>query len=494
MKKLFNSIATIIFIAIALFLLAMAVILLPKTLRRPITLSSSPLSTRIGYPISTEIGYPPPKIISTDRIATITFTIQPTANPLTPVPPESWPTDQPWPPLTSTPQPIMTPEVKSFPTLQIIYLDEKVLDKDLDSFWYPYRKGKNADVELKELKIDEKAKQKEKPKTKIDLGFGSVADYPRLLSFQMTSDDAYIAYQSAEREGAVWTIYEMSSGKELSIRTKFGFTLIEFYRWSPDGKYFLAHLDTNNLSNASLINMSDGKGVMVEASEHDGILPEIDDMAFSPDGNLIAGALSYHPYRGKSNLWMNEISIWKTSDPSSREILCSAENGKDTELHTLKWSPDSQKLLWVGGLEVAEVEGWVQYLWLADRSTGECKPFAKMGIAPEQGLSVSGGYSADWSPDSSQIAFRAKEEKEGDSYYHIILLDMNSRMEKDLVGPTQDILSNVQFSPNGDLVIYSVSRIDYGEIWAVSLAGDEIIPIAGPTTINAPFWWDKKPK
>lgn len=490
MKKLFNSLTSISVIAIALFLLALAVILLPKILRRPISLSPNPLST--------EIGYPPPEITQeitpTYEIPTVTFTIQPTVNPLTPVPPEGWPTDEPWPPLTSTPEPITTPVVELFPTPQLTYLDEKVPDEELDSIWYPYRKGKNADIELEELKIDEMAKRKEKPKTKLDLGFGSMADYPRLLSLQKTSDDAYIAYQSAEREGAVWTIYEMSSGKNISIRQKYGFTLIEFYRWSPDGKYFLAHLDTDNLSSASLIKVTDGKGVILEAYEHDGILPEIDDMAFSPDGNLIAGALSYHPYSGKNNPWMNEISIWKTGDPSSREILCRVENGKDTELHTLKWSPDGQKLLWVGGMETTEVEGWVQYLWLADRSTGKCEPIAKMGIVPEQGFSVSGGFSADWSPDSSQIAYRVKEEKEGNSYYRIVLLDINSRMDKDLVSPTQDVLSNVQFSPNGDLVIYSVSRIDYGEIWTVALGGDVITPIAGPTTINAPFWWDKKQK
>ncbi|MBI4926990.1 MAG: hypothetical protein HY835_04440 [Anaerolineae bacterium] len=482
MKKRFNSLSSFGVIAIVLFLLLLSAILL-IILRRPISLSPDPTST--------EIGYPPPEISSTYEIPTVTFTIQPTANVLTPVPPEGWPTDELWPPLTSTPEPMTTPVAELFPTPQLVYLDEKVPGKELDSIWYPHRKGKNADIELEEVKIDEKGKRKEKPTTKLDLGFGSMADYPRLLSLQITSDDAYIAYQSAEREGAVWTIYEMSSGQNIAIRQKYGFTLIEFYRWSPDAKYFLAHIDTDNLSSASLIKVTDGKGVMLEASEHDGIFPEMDDMAFSPDGNLIAGALSYHPYSGKNNPWMNEISIWRTGDPSSREILCRVENGKDTELHTLKWSPDGQKLLWVGGMETTEGEGWVQYLWLANRSTGRCEPIAKMGNVPEQGFSVSGGFSADWSPDSSQIAFRVKEEKEGNSYYRIVLLDINSGMEKDLVIPTQDVLSNVQFSPNGDLVVYSISRIDYGEIWTVGLEGDGITPIAGPTTINAPFWWEK---
>lgn len=490
MRKLSNSLASISIIAIIMFFLVIAVILSPKILRQPIALSQNTLSTYIGYP--------PPEITQeitqTYGIPTVTFTIQPTVNPLTPVPPEGWPTDEPWPPLTPTPEPLITPEIELFPTPQFTYIDEKVPDEELDSIWYPYRKGKNADIELEELKIDEKAKRKEKPTTKLDLGFGSKADYPRLLSLQMTSDDTFIAYQSAEREGATWTIYEMSSGKNISIRQKYGFTLIEFFRWSPDGQYFLAHLDMDNLSSASLIKVTDGKRVMLEASEYDGILPEIDDMAFSPDGNLIASALSYHPYSGKNSPWMNEISIWKTGNQSSREILCRVENGKDIELHTLKWSPDGQKLLWVGGMETTEIDDWVQYLWLADRSTGKCEPIAKMGIVPEQGFSVTGGFSADWSPTSSQIAFRVKEEKEGNSYYRIVLLDINSRMYKDLISPTQDVLSNIQFSPNGDLVIYSVSRIDYGEIWTVGLGGDVITPIAGPTTINAPFWWEKKQK
>jgi WD40 repeat protein len=473
-------------IAVVVILLAIAVILVPKILQRPIIASSKRFTT--------ESGYPPPEITPTDGIPTVTFSVQPTVNPLTPGPPDGWPIDQPWPPYTATPKPVIPPAIDLFSTPAFTYLDEKVPDEELDRLWYPYRSGKNADIVLEEIKVDEMGKRKEKPNTKLNLGFGSLADAPRLLSLQKTSDDAYIAYQSAEREGAIWIINEISTGKSISTRQKFGFTLIDFYQWSPDGNYFLAHIDIDNLSSASLINIADGKRGMYEASEHDGILPEIDDVAFSPDGSLIAGALSYHPDSRKNNPWMNEISIWKTGDPSSREILCRVENGKDTEIHTLQWSPDGQKILWVGGMETTEVKDWVQYLWLADRSTGKCGPVAKMGVVPEQGYPVSGGFSADWSPDGSQVAFRGKEEKEGNSYYRIVLLDINTRMEKNLLGPTKDILSNVQFSPNGDFVTYSVSRIDYGEIWAVRLSGDGNTPIAGPTTINAPFGWDKKQK
>lgn len=181
MKKLFNSLASISVIAIALFLLALAVILLPKILRRPIALSPNTLST--------EIGYPPPEITqeitSTYEIPTVTFTIRPTVNPLTPVPPEGWPTDQPWPPLTSTPEPIITPVVELFPTPQFTYLDAKVPDEELDSIWYPYRKGKNATVELDEVRIDDAGRRKEFPKTKHDLNFGISSDYPRITSHYM---------------------------------------------------------------------------------------------------------------------------------------------------------------------------------------------------------------------------------------------------------------------------------------------------------------------
>lgn len=117
-----------------------------------------------------------------------------------------------------------------------------------------------------------------------------------------------------------------------------------------------------------------------------------------------------------------------------------------------------------------------------------------MGKAPEQGLWLPGDFTADWSPDGSQIAFHLVDEKDGNSLYRIALLDINSRTVMDLVGPTQDILSNVQFSPYGGLIFYSISRIDYGEIWAVSLDESLTIPVAGPTTISAPFWFDKKQK
>jgi hypothetical protein len=487
MKKLFSV------SIIALLLLALAFAFLQKEFQ------TTALRPANGYPppedryVITENAYPPPGT-PPNGTPTVALTKIPTVNPLTPAPPpEFWPTDLPWPPPTSTPKPFFTPVVELFPTLQFAFLDEKVSDDVLDSIWYPYYKGKNAEIVLEELKIDEMGNRKEQPKTRIGLSFGLYAEYPRLLALQMTSDSAYFAYQAAEREGANWELYEMSSGKNLSIKERYGFGLVEFYRWSPDGKYFLAFINKDDSrASASLIGIEDGKRVVLKAAEHDGILPEIDDMAFSPDGDLIAAALSYHPYSGKNNPWMNEISIWKAGDPSSREILCRGENGKDTEIHTLKWSPDGQKLLWVGGLETADVEHWVLYLWLADRSTGKCEPIIEMGIARGQGFPVSGKFSADWSPDGSQVAVHLIDEKDGNSLYRIALLDINSRTVMDLVGPTQNVLSNVQFSPYGSLIFYSISRIDYGEIWAVSLEGGSTTLIAGPTTISAPFWFDKK--
>jgi len=495
MKKHFKSLASFSISVIALLLLALTFTFLQKI---P---STNALRSANGYPppgdgyVISEDAYPPPGT-PPNVTPTITLTRIPTVNPLTPAPPpDFWPTDMPWPPPTSTPKPYFTPVVEPFPTLQFVFLDEKAPDEELDSIWYPYYMGKNAEIVLEELKIDEMGKRKENPKTKIELGFGPMADSPRLLALQMTSDGTYFAYQAAEREGAVWNIYETSSSTNLGIKEKFGFLLGDFYRWSPDGKYFLAHIDKDDSrASASLIGIEDGKRGMLKASEHDGVLPEIDDMAFSPDGNLIAAALSYHPYTGKNNPWMNEISIWKTGDPSSQELLCRGENGKDTEIHTLKWSPDGQKLLWVGGLETTEVDRWVLYLWLADRSTGKCEPIIEMGIARGQGFPVSGKFSADWSPDGSQIAFHLIEEIDGDSFYRIALLDINSRTVMDLAGPTQDVLSHVQFSPSGDLVIYSISRIDYGEIWAISLDGRVNTLIAGPTTIGAPFWFNTKQK
>lgn len=479
-KKFLDSVGQIAIVAILLIVLVVALV----------SLRTAPTDAVPGA--QGESGYLPPQetMLPTEIIATETPrpTQPPTVPPLTPHPPDFWPTDQPWPPSTSTPQAIIMPEIEPFPTLQFSFLDAKSPDEGLASLWYPYREGTNAGVTLEEIKVGGMGERKEQPRTRIDLG-GFAAISPRLLALQKTSNNAYIAYLYGEREGANWLVYEVTSGKEVKFRDVFGFILVEFFRWSPDGEYFLAHLFENNSSSFSLVNITDGKRVMLETSEYERIIPEIDDMAFSEDGRFIAAALSYHPPSDSDTPWMNEISIWRFNDPSSREILCRGVNGKNARSPTLKWSPDGQKILWVGGLETSDVDNWVNYLWLADRSTGKCEPLIEMGISRGQGYyPVSGVYTADWSPEGSKIALHIVEEKDGVLFYRIALLDVKSRTLTDLVGPMQDHLSNVQFSPAGDLIYYTISRADYGEIWAMRLDGSVSIPVAGPTTVSAPFW------
>lgn len=496
MKKIFGSLGSFIGVVTAFLLIIISILTLPKMLQKPVSYNNHLPSNAYPPPDVTQESTPPdPTPFETPAV---TITYLPTINPLTPVAPEGWPTDQPWPPPTSTAEPAFTPEIELFPTPQFIFVDEGVSAESLDSLWVPSRKGKNAKVELDEVLIDDKGKRKEFPKTKHVLNFGIASDYPRITSLHVSRDNKYIAYMESEREGGVWKITDISSGESLPDK-KFGINLIDFYGWSPNGKFFLAYLaenDPNTLtrSTSSLINLNNGDRINMHVQTWDGVPPSINDMEFSPDGSTIADVVSYQPWSDKNNPYAVEIGIWENGDASSRKVLCRVENGTGAQQDSLKWSPDGKKLLWAGGLASPDQDEFVNWLWLADITTGKCEPVIKMGIHGP-GIWVAGGFSADWSPDSKQIAFCVKEDNEEENtHYLIMLLDVQSKEVKEVIRSTENTLSNIQFSPFGDLVLYNVSGKEYGEIWAVNLISDELFPVAGPTTLFAPFEWRKNQK
>lgn len=488
--------AKVIVSLIALMALAGMIFLSLKSIPQPLA-GKSPstpiIDTSYPPPQSTEsarsaapTGYPPPPILAPTLMTTTLSTLPP----LTPHPPDWWPTDQPWPPGTKTPMPPeATLEIVPFPSPDFRFADNALPDLDLESLWVPSSPGYNASLSLDEILLNSKGERKDKAKIKIDMKVKVIPSIPQMNGLILSPDGSTAEYVVSSGEGGNIVLLNLSTGETFTnINSKRIIT--GFYNWDEDGQHFLANfLDTSPLV-VSLVETKTGESENIEFKERAGIEPEVQDLAFSPDGNRIVDAVSYQPIFGKHNPWVTEIGVRAEKELSIRDVICVIENGRSVFPHSLKWSPDGMKLMWIGGLDAPDVKGWDLWLWIADLSSKSCQKMEHLGDGNE-GPYVPGGYSADWSPDSRTVAFRPFDLNAG---YSITLLDLETGKKRDLHGPTQEILSNVHFSPDGKLVTYSLSKMEYGEIWAISLDGRDNFPIAGPTPPHAPYKWLSKIK
>lgn len=470
MKRIFAPISIIMILVMTLSLLGIAILLLPKLPQKSVAVATDITSTLNPYPAP----------------VVTTVTLQPTVNPLTPVPPDFWPTDQPWPPPTATiepPQP--APAVTLFPTPEFKLLAAEVPEAELQTLWYPARPGHHATILLEQILIDANGERQEEAQTKIDLKLETRPSISQVWGL-FTSQEGFMA-AIIEGEGGTTKIVELSTGETINFKNP-KIIITNFYNWSIDGNFFIASINNDPTSAASIVDAKTGENQKISVEDNDGVPAEIGDISYSIDGDFIADGVSYQPWYGKNNPWITEVGIRSTRDLSSRRVICTIENGKSIFPHSLKWSPDGHKLMWIGGIDTPEENGWDLWLWLADITTNNCQKIAHLGVNTGEGNFIPGGYSAGWSPDSKKIAFRFNAENEG---FGLAIYDVESS-QQNIIGPTsQEVLSNVQFSPDGNFIVYSVGKKDYGEIWAMRLDGKEKFPIAGPTTLNAPYQWRK---
>jgi WD40 repeat protein len=445
-----------------------------------------------------EAGYPPPAqtdspvIIITVQPTQPVQTYPPTIPPLTPHPPPGWPTELPWPPVTSNPQanPITTPEIILFSTPEFKIIDKSAPDIDLDSMWYVFSPGINGELSLEHISIDRTGKRKEQPEDVIQLGTVYSPSIPQIHWISKPIDGFVVAVENFYGDIGDLKIIDITSGQIIGYQQP-AITIGQYYDMSRDGKYFLGTVVEAENSQVALIGTLKGEIERIEYKDRNGVLPIVMGMAFSPDGLLIADAALYQPTFGNNNVSAIEIGIRDRKDLVSHKIICNVESVNVFFEHSLKWSQDGNKLMWIGAYADPDKIDETYWLWITDLETKSCDKVARLGIMQNEGYFIPGGYSADWSPDGSKIVYREGDIETG---YRLILFDLKSGDRKDLIGTSSDVLSNIKFSPDGTLIAYNVFKKDHGEIWAVSLDGKESFPVAGPTTIHGPFIWIENSK
>jgi hypothetical protein len=488
MKQIIKIIGNFLFALIVLAILYVAI----KSLARPFSSPAASDLVATDYPLfsvtltridASETPYlAPPLVIPTQS--------SPTISPLTPHPPPDWPTDEPWPPLTSTPMPRdPTPTVAYVATPALRLLDGSVPSEGLQSLWYPESLGKNGQFRLVRVLIDAKGNRKEKVENAVNLSQGRATDpsIQQLFELNVSPDGKWVEYALSEMGSGIDIVDTLTGKKIQPLPTSMSLGI--FYHWIPNRAAFLAGVWMSDEGHEALVDVDKHILEKIDFSENKvGIEPRVQDLAISPDGLRMADIIMYPPTYQKTSQYVTEVGIQNSKFLSNREVVCSITDGMPGGYNGLRWSPKNDELIWIQGLEVPGKNDWDDWLWTYNLKTGLCQKIAHLGMNQSEGLFIPGGFSAEWSPTGDKIVYQINDPSFG---YKLVLLDRLSGQAIDLIGPTHEIITNVKFSPDGSLITYSIFKDDHGEIWAISLDGKDNFPIAGPTSAHAPYQWLK---
>ena len=425
-----------------------------------------------------------PLLVNT-RAPVYTPTLVPTATPMVVPPPPGWPTDQPWPPPTRSPQemwPTSIPIV--FPTPAFQSPPQGTRPNTLSSIWYPYFPDSNSKPQLRAVEVDAQGQRwgesnrslelkLSSPATDIDPGPILIGLHPSPDSHWLVADFAYVGAQ----------LVDLSTGKVQPLATNIAIDRWHFIAWSPDSQQIIIIADKGIL----LVDLVSQTYKTIEFPQEK-YGPYVRAIAYSPDGNQIADVLEYPAVFGGREIEMTEIGL-RNGENGHRESIIQIP-GQQTLDHSLQWSADGQKLIWTGisapqESSITAVTNIQVQLWLADLTKKDVRAIETLGEAVEY------SHQPVLSPDGHFIAFIKVEgiNDSKDVSNNIHLFDLQSGLKRQLTNFTDRRLSNVTWSPNGKYLAFAVAKGDYSEIWLTDVNGAQQYPVAGPASREAPIVW-----
>lgn len=464
MNKMRNLISVLVgLVVLAALVVGLAWLLGPQGVRPGQQASPLPTPTPIGY--------------------------EPTA------PSEDWPTLMPpptWPPL---PTPRGTPVVKGtvqvtpiqpFPTPDFLPTPSGERPADLQMIWFPYFPAPDNQPLFQAVLVDTKGQRWAQSDRLLELAVPRRQPGPdpgpvlvdlqaSLNSLWLIADSRYVGSR----------LVDLSSGKIQPVVTGAYDEQWHFWDWHPDGQRALVSAREEFL----LIDLASREYEVLDyfsQSEH----AQISEVAYSPSSRQLADAVIYPPIYEVKESWSAEVGL-REDETGERRSVVQIAGGTYFANHSLVWSPDGQRLIWIVqtvpsdvGVQVGLADTQVQ-LWIADLSRDDAKVLAVLGEAVEY------YHSAAWSPDGRTVAALTVEEAlEGKIIAsNIFLFDVESGTRQQITHFINQQLSHLTWSPDGQWLAFTVSCGEYGEIWMTSLDGTLQYPVAGPTVLDAPFVW-----
>ena len=400
-------------------------------------------------------------------------------------PPPGWPTEVPWPLTPEPPIPTATP--RPFPTPAFPPLRGK-RPATLQTIWFPYYPAPGIAPQMRAVLVDQQGQRWVESDRVFDLdlpapNLHSVDPGPILTDLHLSPDNQWLVADFAYTGSR---LVDLSSGEVVQLPAMDSPTdKWHFLAWHPDGQHILALAREGILLNNLVSHRYE---TLDYYSQPEFEYAQVCALAYSPRDTRLADGIVYPAVYEVRDVEIAEVGLISPGD--EREPIVRIPGGTYVLDHSLKWSPDGQRLIWIvnvvpDGAGPVRLENMQTQLWLADLSEGDVKMLTILGEAVEY------KYPAVWSPDGHNIAALIVEEVQDDEIVgnNIFLLDPQTGTKQQVTHFVNWQLSHLTWSPDGQWIAFTVSKGEYGEIWVTNLDGTWQYPVAGPTLPNAPFVW-----
>ncbi len=479
-KSFFSSIVKVLGLLVMIVFFVLVInkdILVPSSPNEPLNFDDVyPPPVSSPAPTDTAIPYPPPDNTSAATLtpAVIIFTTEATLPP----PPE-WPTNIPWPPPRQT-QVFPTGLPTIFPTPVFPPVPDGRVPVELQELWYAYEPDSNTSPLVQMEQIDLSAQRWGKGSMIIDIGLEPRFPGPTLRGLFPSPDQKWIIAAKAYGEGSSLDLINLESGKVAWIHpfeAQFG-----FMSWTPDSKNIIVYDEVRSIW---LINIYDGNYHAIEFPSVDSIIPTVDGIAFSPDGNFRADAL-YYPATHK----VKEESLMRVeiTDVKKQERKTISENSSAWGIsrYSLKWSTDGRFLTWITIMPVFKSDSLFSKqrsdLWIYDKMNGEVKLLLSLGEI------VSNIAPPSFAPDNKKLAvIRYNESDKSYSTGNIFLIELISRAERQASYFSERYVTNLEWSSDSKTILFTLSDEINGEICALNIESGSVVTVAGPVLAFSPF-------
>ncbi len=222
------------------------------------------------------------------------------------------------------------------------------------------------------------------------------------------------------------------------------------YGWSPDERHvaFLADAFADTFAQLFLVNANGGGRVEISTDVVAG--GNAFDFAFSPNGNRLA-------YRAETQ-FLGATDLISIRPDRTGRVRLTPPFLAGQSVFTYRWSPDSAEVAYVANQDALGV--------------------VELFVAPSDGVTASvkvsgtpvpgGGITFDafpavvWSPDSSQIAYRADQDTDGLDELYVSSRDGATNVR--VSGPVNVGIDQFAWSPNGARLAYLADQDTPGRI------------------------------
>lgn len=437
--------------------------------------SPTPLRGLQSSPLGTPV--PLPETLPSVPVATVAPTIPP---------PPGYPTDQPWPPQVTPapPQPTIPPRLFPTPAFRPTLAGQR--PAQLQRLWFPYFPDPASPPQLRAVLVDQQGQRWAQEARSIDLRVDPYPPGSVLLNLHPSPNHQQVI---ADLAFSGSYLIDLDSGASrpviIDVHTGPG----RFLAWSPDSQQVVILPETFP-QEAWIMDISSQKHTILDLPRSDFGDSLVRAVAYSPDGRQLADAVVYPAVYAVRDIEMTEIGV-RDGESGERRTIAQIPGGTYVVDHSLRWSPDGRKLIWIVNVVTDTTPSPTNFantqiqLWVADLTSGSVNMLSVLGQAVEY------RHPAVWSPDGHYIAVvKVEDVRDGKEVANnVYLFDPVSRAKQQITQFSGRRLSHLAWLPDSQWLALTVTMGDYGEVWTTDLAGTQQYPVAGPAIPDAPFVW-----